>query len=430
MRVRFVYQFISGERSDLRVRPIALAAPSSLRVFSGSRMMKKHLYLWGCVTTVLALSGCGTYPGWLPTSGPSRERIEQKPQTGQIEGIDVVDVNDALARKLADSKRLGRFSTTFAGRASNSYVIGSGDVIEVTIWEAPPALLFSAMPPVPLSSAGPSASSGVTLPTQMVASDGTISIPFAGRVEVNGHTTEEIEASIVRHLKDKANQPQVLVTVTKNNASNVTVVGEVNNSAMMPLTPKGEKLLDALAYAGGVKQTISHMAVQLSRGNLTAVMPLDSVIRDPKQNVVLEPGDVVTALYQPQTFSILGATGKNAEIPFEAQGISLAQALARSGGLNDNRADARGVFVFRFENAKLVDNNDSKVIPSANGTVPVVYEIDLRDPAAFFVTQNFPIENHDLIYVSNSPGAEFRKFLSYIAMVADPAVSFANDFSN
>jgi polysaccharide export outer membrane protein len=198
---------------------------------------------------------------------------------------------------------------------------------------------------------------------------------------------------------------------------------------MMPLTPKGERLLDGLAFAGGFKQPVSRMAVQLSRGNTTATMPLDSVIRDPRQNVVLKPGDVVTALFQPLSFSVLGATGKNDEIPFEAQGISLAQALARSGGLNDARADARGVFVFRFEDAKLVDGKE-QVIESANGTVPVVYEIDLRDPAAFFVTQNFPIQNHDVIYVTNSPGAEFKKFLSYVVMVASPTATINHELSN
>lgn len=381
-----------------------------------------------CLAAVLSLSGCGTFPDWLPTSGASRQQVLEDHGSGRVEGIQLVDVNDTMARKLAESKKLGQFSDTFPGAAPNNYLIGPGDVIEVTIWEAPPAMLFSSLTPA-ASSTSVTTANGVTLPAQMVASDGTIAIPFANRIKVSGRTTEQIEASIVGHLKGKANQPQVLVTVTKNNASNVTIVGEVNTSGMMPLTPKGERLLDALAFAGGLKQPVSHMAVQLSRGKVTATMPLDSIIRDPRQNVMLKPGDVVTALFQPQTFSVLGATGKNDEIPFEAQGISLAQALARSGGMNDNRADARGVFVFRFEDAKLVDNKDPSV-KSANGTVPVVYEINLRDPAAFFVTQNFPIQNHDVIYVTNSPGAEFRKFLSYIAMVADPAVTFTRDFND
>jgi polysaccharide export outer membrane protein len=387
--------------------------------------MKKN-FSTVCLLAVLSLSGCGTFPDWLPTSGASRQQVQQDHDSGRIEGIQLVDVNDALARKLAESKKLGQFSDTFPGAQPNNYLIGPGDVIEVTIWEAPPAMLFSTL--APASPMTVNTANGVTLPAQMVASDGTIAIPFANRITVSGRTTEQIEANIVSHLKGKANQPQVLVTVTKNNASNVTIVGEVNTSGMMPLTPKGERLLDALAFAGGLKQPVSHMAVQLSRGGVTATMPLDSVIRDPRQNVMLKPGDVVTALFQPQTFSVLGATGKNDEVPFEAQGISLAQALARSGGMNDNRADARGVFVFRFEDAKLVDNKDPSV-RSSNGTVPVVYEINLRDPAAFFVTQNFPIQNHDVIYVTNSPGAEFRKFLSYIALVADPAVAFTRDFS-
>ncbi|MBB5470060.1 polysaccharide export outer membrane protein [Paraburkholderia sp. CI2] len=387
--------------------------------------MKKNLLVL-CLPAVLTLSGCGTFPGWLPASGPSRQQIQEQSAAGNVEGIQIIDVDDAIARKLAAGKQLGLFSDVFVSKTANNYVIGLGDVIEVTIWEAPPAMLFGSMSPVSLPSAGAGTSNSITLPTQMVAADGTISIPFAGRIGVAGRTTEQIESSIVSHLKGKANQPQVLVGVTKNNASNVTIVGEVNTSTMMPITPKGERLLDAIAFAGGLKQPVSHMAVQLSRGDTTATMALDAVIRDPKQNVILKPGDVVTALFQPQTFSVLGATGKNDEVPFEAQGISLAQALARSGGLNDSRADARAIFVFRFEDAKLVDKTDPSV-KASNGKVPVVYEINLRDPAAFFVTQNFPIQNHDVVYVSNSPGAEFRKFLTYVVMVADPTVTFTHD---
>jgi len=242
-------------------------------------------------------------------------------------------------------------------------------------------------------------------------------------VSVKGRTTAAIEAEIVKRLQGKANQPQVIVRVIKNNTSNVTVVGEVTTNTLMPLTPKGERLLDALAAGGGVKQPVSRVAIQLSRKNVTATMPLDTVIRDPRQNILLKPGDVVTALFQPQSFSVLGATGKNEEIPFEAQGISLAQALARSGGLSESRADARGIFIFRFEEAKLVDVKSSVVSNGNVDPVPVIYQIDLRDPASFFVTQHFPIRNHDVIYVANSPAAEFEKFLRLVVSVAVPTVT-------
>ncbi|MBE1427310.1 polysaccharide export outer membrane protein [Desulfomicrobium macestii] len=376
------------------------------------------------VLLLVGLSGCATMPGWISSHGPSREQVQERRDNARIQGIQLVDVDDALARKLAAAKKLGTFDAVFPDPGANSYLVGPGDIIEVSVWETPPAMLFGAGLFDPFG--GSMTSSSVTLPGQMVNADGMITVPFAGRVLVKGRTTQQIEADIVKGLRGKANQPQVLVRVVKNNTSNVTIVGDVGKSALMPLTPKGERLLDALALAGGVTQPINRMAVQLSRQNLTATMPLDAIIRDPKQNIQLTPGDVVTALFQPQSFSVLGATGKNEEVPFEAQGISLAQALARSGGLNDNRADARGVFIFRFEDEKLLGPVEATV-KTAEGTVPVVYQIDLRDPASFFVTQNFPVQNRDVIYVANSPAAEFEKFLRIIVSVANPTLTINNN---
>lgn len=378
-----------------------------------SRSMKKGCLRIFALIALISLSGCT-----LSSSGPSRDQIVNNSNSGRIEGIQVVDVNDAMARKLAESKQHGKFSDLFPSNSSNNYLIGPGDIVEVTIWEAPPAMLFGDRNST--TTTGTSTAS-VTLPQQMVASDGSITIPFVGRVVLQGSTTKAIEAEIVKSLRGKANQPQVLVRIAQNNTSNVTVVGEVNNSAMMALTPKGERLLDAIATGGGVKKEVDRTAVQLSRRDVTAMMPLGTVIRDPRQNILLAPGDVVTALYQPQTFSILGETGKNEEIPFEAQGISLAQALARSGGLQENRADARGVFVFRFEDAKAFNTLGKKTVATANSTVPAVYNIDLTDPASFFVTQNFPVQNHDVIFVATSPARQFEKFLRLLVMFTSPA---------
>ena len=387
-----------------------------------NRFFQQPVWLLG-VAMVCSLSACATYPGWISGSGASREQIQNKRDSARIEGIKLVDVDDALTRKLADAKKLGRFSDIFPNKSSNNYLIGPGDIIEVSIWEAQPPMLFSG---VSLDGkVGAGTSQALTLPDQMVLSDGTISIPFVGKVLVQGRSTDQIGDEIGKRLHGKANRPQVLVRVAKNNTSNVTVVGDVVTTATLPLTPKGERLMDALALAGGVKQPISRTAIQLSRGDVTSTMAMDSIIRDPKQNIMLKPGDVVTALFQPLSFSVLGATGKNDEIPFEAQGISLAQALARSGGLNDARADARGVFIFRFEDPKLLAG-DGSAKAMVNGMTPVVYQVDLRDPASFFVTQNFPIQNHDVLYVTNSPVAEFQKFLSLVISVAVPSVSLNN----
>ncbi|WP_198952876.1 MULTISPECIES: polysaccharide biosynthesis/export family protein [unclassified Achromobacter] len=383
---------------------------------------------------LLTLAGCGTMPGWISSSGASREQVMNAPEgsgeRARIQGIALIDVSDAVARNLARGKALGKFSDVFPRGVPNNYVIGAGDVIEVSVWESPPAMLFNNAAPMDPSKPVPATTNAVTFPAQMVSNLGTITVPFAGRVSVQGRTSQQIEDTVAARLAGKANSPQVLVRVVKNNSASVTVVGEVTSNLQMPLTPKGEHLLDAIAAGGGVKQPVSRVAIQLTRGAVTSTMALDSIIRDPRQNLLLQPGDVVTALFQPLSFSVLGATGKNDELPLEAQGISLAQALARAGGLADNRADARGVFIFRFEDPKLLAGKDAgTVLPSGvNGTVPVVYQVDLRDPSSFFVVQNFPIQNGDVIYVANSPEAEFNKFLRLVVSVAVPTVTLDRTF--
>jgi polysaccharide export outer membrane protein len=366
--------------------------------------------------TLAALTACATYPGSLTSSGPSREQVQEKHAGQGINGIQLVDVNDTVARKLLSNRRQSLFSETFGTVDHAGYAIGAGDVIEVSIWEAPPATLFSSA--IDFRS-GVSGTHATTFPEQMVSSDGTVNVPFAGHVAVAGRNPQWIEDEIVQRLKNKANQPQVLVRVIRNATATVTVIGEVTASARMPLTARGERLLDALAASGGVRQPVNKMTLQVTRGDNVQALPLDTIIRDPKQNVVLQPGDVITAMFQPLSFTVLGATGKNEEVNFEAQGISLAQALARSGGLNDARADARGVFIFRFEDAKALDWASSPVV-TPDGKVPVIYQVDLRDPSTFFVAQSFPVQNQDVLYVSNAPAAELQKFMNIVVSAFYP----------
>lgn len=361
--------------------------------------------------SALMLVGCASTQNFLPSAGASRTQIQEVAQMQPSSNIQVVEINDGVARKVLGSKRQAQFSEVLDQTAQKAFTIGAGDVIEVSIWEAPPAALFGSAVLDPR--AGPATTRATAFPEQMVNVEGFISLPFAGQIQAAGRTTNQIETEVAQRLKGKANQPQVLVRTIRNNTANVTVVGEVTNSLRMPLTAKGERLLDALAAAGGVRQPVNKMTLQVSRAGQMLAMPLEAVIRDPKQNIVLQPGDVVTSLFQPLSFTVLGATGKNEEVNFETQGISLAQALARAGGLQDARADAQGVFLFRFESPEAIEAS-TKIALTADGKIPVVYRLDLKDPATFFVAQNFPMQNRDVLYVSNSPAAELQKFLNIL----------------
>jgi polysaccharide export outer membrane protein len=256
-----------------------------------------------------------------------------------------------------------------------------------------------------------------------VDADGSIYVPFGGVIAVAGRSLPEIEADITHRLQAKANKPQVLVRLAVNNTAYVTIVGEVTNSTRMPLTPRGERLLDALAAAGGTKAPLEKVTLQLTRATTVHSLPLETVVRDPRQNIALQPGDVLTALFQPLSFTALGATGKNDEVNFEAKGISLAQALARAGALLDARSAPQGVFIFRFESPAVTGPGNAAGTPDAEtppAQIPVIYRVDLSDPRAFFLAQNFPMENRDVLYVANASAAQLQKFVSLLVSTVYP----------
>lgn len=370
------------------------------------------------------LAGCA---GAIPTSGPSRSQIDDAAQAPNATGIQVVDVTDDVARKLLAERTHADFSAALGNGTAFQRQLGVGDTIEVSIWEAPPATLFGASQSDAKTGVGSGAHATV-LPDQMIDGDGNVSVPFIGLVRAAGRTPTQLQREIMERLKYMAHDPQVLVKLSRNVTSYVTVVGDVANSNRMQLTARGERVLDALASAGGVRQAIDKITIQVTRGDKVVSLPLETVIRDPRQNVPLHAGDVVTALFQPYSFTSLGATGKNQEFNFEAQGITLAQALARAGGLQDSRSDPRGVFIFRLENASALQWPNAPVRTTADGKVPVVYRVNLKDPNSFFVAQSFMIDNKDLLYVSNAPVTEIQKVLNLVFSVAYPVVTGVQTF--
>jgi polysaccharide export outer membrane protein len=367
---------------------------------------------------LLVVSACSSF---LPTIGPSRSQVEgQRPRPNPAD-FQVLDVSAEVTNQLLAQRTQSLFSESLGLTPIAVRVVGTGDLLEVSIWEASPATLFSS---TSVTSLGAIATSrATTLPEQSVDDDGDIYVPFAGRVSASGKTLVQIAEDIKTRLEKKANQPEVLVRMTHNFSANATVVGEVNASTRVPLVPGNEKLLDAIAAAGGVRQPVNKTTIQITRADQVYSLPLETVIRDPRQNVRLMSGDVVTALFQPYSFTALGATGKNEEVNFETQGITLAQALARSGGMIDSRSNARGVFIFRFAQKGELRWPKTPVFTTQDGRVPVVFRIDLSDPESFFLIQSFPIENKDILYVSNAPITEIEKFLNVLFTVAYPVLA-------
>ena len=374
-----------------------------------------------CVSLLTACSS-------LPTSGPSTRNVValgQQPATAEVPEVELIDVNGAVAQSLYQAQVNQSFAQLGDGTSSIG-AINIGDVLDITIWEAPPAVLFGGA----LSSTGSGNAQQTKLPEQMVSSSGTISVPFIGDVSVLGKTPVQVQNIIKGRLKKMANQPQVMVRMVQNNAANVSVI-RAGNSVRMPLTAAGERVLDAVAAVGGSTANVQDTNVQLTRGNVVRTIALEDLVAHPRQNILLRRGDVVTMITNPSTFTSMGAVGHTQQIGFSVKGLSLAEAVGRMGGLQDYRADARGVFVFRYAPlSELPPEKQSKWAEKGYGDraeIPVVYRLNLADANSMFWMQRFPVKDKDVVYVSNAPMAEVRKFLSF---VFSPVVSGANSINN
>jgi polysaccharide export outer membrane protein len=358
--------------------------------------------------------------GYLPTAGPTTGQvIDQGVQDNQIR-YDVVDVDaNVVAALLAQPAESFRRRFGKDGRPP-APTIGIGDTITVSIWEAAGGGLFGTSPVAGVSPG----SRNVTIPEQVVGRDGGISVPFAGRVPVAGRSTVDVQREIERRLAEKAIEPQVIVTISKSVTNAATVSGEVVSGARVPLSVNGDRLLDLIALAGGAKSPVYETFVRLSRRGITVTLPMERLVSDPAENIYTQPGDVLTLVRVPQTFSVLGATGQNAEVSFNAERITLVEALAKAGGLQDLRSDPAGVFLFRFEPPAVVSAiNAPQLATGPDRSSPVVYRLDMSNANAYFLAQQFPVEDKDVIYVANARLNELQKFFTLLNTITGPVIT-------
>ena len=369
--------------------------------------------LRGLLAAGLVLSGAACT--FLPSAGPSSTEIAQAAVQGNAAGFTIVDVTPAVLAELGKVRPpsfVGRFPVN---GSSGPRVIGIGDALAISIWEAGDGGLFS---PGSAGSIVVGGSRNTQLPPVIVDRSGEVTVPYAGRVKVAGRTPREVEETIEARLADRAIQPQVLVNTETNTANTVNVLGEFGGSrdggGKVSLTQRDDRVLDVIALAGGARAPAYETLVRLTRGSVTGTVLLQRVISDPRENISVRPGDTIVLMRDPQTFTSFGASGRVAQVPFDTESLSLAEAMAKVGGPDDYRANAAAVFLFRFEDPLIARAVSPEVRAGGAGQVPIVYRIDMRAPEAYFYAQTFPVRDKDTIYVATAASYEIAKFFSFL----------------
>lgn len=376
--------------------------------------------LWLVLALGLSLAGCSIFPGAGPTGKDIVEDVRPS-LAGDAPSYALVEIDEGslsiLARRAPPTLR-GFFGDY---RPAGSQTIGVGDSIQITVWEAASGGLFSAS----ADRLSPGSRSAM-IPDQVVGRDGSVTVPYAGRIQVAGRSQQEVENAIVERLRGKAIEPQAVVNITRNITNTVTVTGEVANGARVPLSLRGDRVMDVIAAAGGYRSPVHETFVTLTRGDRTARAPIQALLANPREDIYLRPGDILTIERTPPTFTVMGATGANAVMPFDARGLTLEEAIGKSGGLTDSQADPAGVFVLRYEPAS-VAREYPNVAPYLleRSPVPVAYHLNLREPAALFAARRFAMRDKDILYVSNAAFVDITRVVQLFQTVSQPAIQGA-----
>jgi polysaccharide biosynthesis/export protein len=353
------------------------------------------------------LSGCGI----TPVSGPESWDIAKGTETELPYGLVKLRPDTVNFLAAREPRLVGRFNDR---RGPQTVVIGVGDILGVTIFDTGAGLF------VP-GDTGIRPSNVITVPPQAVGIDGNITVPSAGIISAKGKTVAQVQQSVVAALKNRALEPNVVVTILDQRASAYTILGDVRGSGRFPVLQSGERLLDAIGRAGGLTGQGNETWVVLERQGKRALVPFGALVDEPANNIYVRPQDTIYVYREPQTFLALGAAGRQGQFAFDAWRVSLSEAIAKATGLSDVQANPAAVFVYRGETREVARELGIDIAGYEGPVIPVIYQLDLRDPAGYFLASKFQMRNKDVIYVSNAASVEGTKLLTYISQIVRTA---------
>jgi polysaccharide biosynthesis/export protein len=375
--------------------------------------------------SLLGVGGCAP-SSFFPEAGPSSAAI----RSGISETVPyaLIKLTPETIDILAAHEPKGLAGAFTDRRPSVNITFGIGDVVSVTIFEASSGGLF-----IPVE-AGARSGNFVSLPDQIVDSTGNITIPFAGLIKAAGRTNVQIQNEIVEKIKNRAIEPQVIVALSQQRTSLISVVGSVNTPLRfaVPASGAGDRVLDAITRAGGISGPGYASWVMLERGGRRATVPFENLVMNANNNIYILPGDRIYVYQEQQKFIAFGATGNIAsttsglgqtQINFDAWRLNLAEAVAKAGGLADFAADPRSVYLYRLEPREVAQLLGADMSRFDRPLVPVIFSISFQDPGGYFLATRLQMRNDDVIFMANAPSVDISKILSFVTQATVTASS-------
>ena len=323
----------------------------------------------------------------------------------KLHSIDKGDMGEPV--KVVENPNAGKLEDLMVDSLPDlEYRIGPLDMVQVVVWEHPE--LTS-----PMGQYQPAG--------QKVTTDGKLFYPYAGVIQAAGLTAQELRNEITKRLSDKIlNDPHVDVRVTGYHSRKALVTGAVNKPGYVRFDENPMTIPDVIAEVGGFNEKADPAFVQLRRGE--KVYNIDYT-RAFKNNVSIErilvkPGDQVFVPLRSETerdrkVYVLGEVTRSGVVRMDNY-LSLAEALAASGGVNAINASSKDIYVIRNTAPDKID----------------IYQLNAKNAMALAMADRFEMNPRDIVYVDASGLATWNRFIGLILPTLNATVSTFNNTSN
>lgn len=352
----------------------------------------------------LLISSCSTFA---PSGMPIAVSRDAPKQAYPVSGKDykLIPITYNLVSKSGAHRKRAR-----PGRATGiggyQYHIGSQDILSVTVWDHPELTI----PAGEFRSA--------TAAGHRVGKDGKFFFPFAGKVQAKGLTTDQVRKDLEKKLAKYITKPQVGVSIAAYRSQKAFISGEIKKAGAFPINDVPLTVRDIIATSGGLTNNASNSAL-LVHHNKKVPINLDALMRkgDNTQNYILRGGDSLH-ITQHRTSSkvfVMGEVNNAGSVPFDRFGLTLAEALSEAGSINEETANATGVFVVRKENYK--------------DRIPSVYQLQVSSVHSMLLAEQFRLRPRDIIYVTATPLVRWNRIISRI-LPSINSLNTASDINN
>ncbi|MGP5157702.1 polysaccharide export protein [Pseudoalteromonas prydzensis] len=358
--------------------------------------------------TLLTMTGCTIIPGSHFEGIESGEQTKNLEQDLEKVNIQIIDSSLISLQNQARKKTKPPSSLDGLNVSDYEYILGVGDVLTIGVWDHPELTIPAAVQRT------------AEFDGFRVQADGTITYAYAPNIQAAGKTVQQVHSELVKRLSRVIEDPQVDIKVVGFRSQKAYVTGEVTKPGVYPVTETPLTLIDALNQAGGLTAAADWRTVTFTRGDKTEVIKLDDFYAhgDISQNRLLQHGDIVHVNRNDlQKVFVLGDVKRAGTVGVNRYGLNLAQALSDAGGLNENTADANGVFVLRKRNLE------------TDGVIADVYQLHAKNVAALVLAEQFELQPHDIVYVTSAPLARWNRVISLL-LPSISTVDAVNDVAN